>query len=333
VTKGTTVGGYNPAPGASDVSMKIGSVTGSNYTVNVAGEPTATPSASGCSGSKPADQCTSSLLRINAECINGQWDYDDLLCNRAGRIKVCGGKQYCCPKADGSWTTNMISCQSTTVTVAPTSTRTPTSTKVPTATPGGVSDGFPWLKFRMAFLGVTPVGECSQAKIMPLRVSVMAPNGTMKSYDVVASKANNTGSLAFYDVSLKLDGFNYTDDLAVFVKGPRHLQIKYGVDGQNEYYDKAGGEIGGLTLAESTTPMFNFESYPLLAGDVTGPGGVQDGQVDGLDFSKVKTEVGKMTTVGAGEFLVTDVNGNCTMESQDLALLMLSLAVRQSQMY
>jgi len=83
------------------------------------GGPTSAP---GCSGSKPADQCTSLLLRVNAQCINGQWDFDEQLCNRAGRVETCGGKQYCCPVAAGNWTTDMTKCKVPTVTKVPTST-------------------------------------------------------------------------------------------------------------------------------------------------------------------------------------------------------------------
>ena len=114
---------------------------------------------------------------------------------------------------------------------------------------------------------------------------------------------------------------------------PKHLQGKYGVNNQSVYYNKAGGELGGLTYSESTTPLFNFEKYPLLTGDVTGASATQDGQIDGLDFSKVKTEAGKRTSVNNGGYLLTDLNGNCQMESQDLALLMFSLSVKQGQMY
>ena len=31
-------------------------------------------------------------------------------CTYAGRVEVCGGKSYCCPSANGSWTEDMTSC-------------------------------------------------------------------------------------------------------------------------------------------------------------------------------------------------------------------------------
>lgn len=55
---------------------------------------------------------------------------DDSTCNLAGRIELCGGAQYCCPSAGGSWTTNLSLCPQST----PTSTATPTATPTATAT-------------------------------------------------------------------------------------------------------------------------------------------------------------------------------------------------------
>jgi len=91
--------------------------------------------------------------------------------------------------------------------------------------------------------------------------------------------------------------------------------------------------LGGLTNDFTTTPLFDFTKYPLLAGDVTGPDGTQDGVVDGLDFSFVKTQSIARTEVAAGEYMLADLNGNCKMESQDLAILMLSLKEKQAQLY
>lgn len=34
------------------------------------------------------------------------------VCNSAGRVASCGGKDYCCPAANGSWTLNMTLCTS-----------------------------------------------------------------------------------------------------------------------------------------------------------------------------------------------------------------------------
>lgn len=42
----------------------------------------------------------------------------DSLCNSAGRAEVCGGNNYCCPTAGGTWTTDMTNCSTS---ITPTS--------------------------------------------------------------------------------------------------------------------------------------------------------------------------------------------------------------------
>jgi len=36
----------------------------------------------------------------------------DSLCNSAGRVVSCGSKNYCCPSANGKWTTDLAKCPS-----------------------------------------------------------------------------------------------------------------------------------------------------------------------------------------------------------------------------
>jgi hypothetical protein len=61
--------------------------------------------------------------------------------------------------------------------------------------------------------------------------------------------------------------------------------------------------------------------------------GKQNGQIDGLDFSYVKTQSIARTAADAGGYMLADLNGNCKMESQDLSILMLSLSKKQGQLY
>ena len=170
---------------------------------------------------------------------------------------------------------------------------------------------------------------------MPLTVTVLAADGTTKTYNNVMPTKSGASSagLADYLVSLRLSGFNYNSNIAVFVKGPKSLQMKFGIDGQSKSYDKAGGELSGLTNDDATTKVFNFDAYPALSGDVTGPSGTQDGTIDGLDFVMVKAEAVKRTPALAGGYMLADLNGNCQMESQDVTTLMLSLSEKQGQLY
>ncbi len=207
-----------------------------------------------------------------------------------------------------------------------------------TITQGTPTTSTLYLKFSMSFLGVKGADSaCADGSKMPLSVTVRASDGTTKTYtNVIPTKTTGvTGDgLAIYNVSLPLTGFGYANNIAVFVKGPKHLQVKYGVNGQQNFYNKAGGELSGLTNDVNTTQGFSFEKYPLLAGDVTGSTtGVQDGVVDGLDFAYIKSASNGRATVASGGYMLADINGNCAMESQDLSLMMVSLNNKQGQLY
>lgn len=212
--------------------------------------------------------------------------------------------------------------------IEPTSTKTPVSTKTPTKTPVPASTEYPEISFKMSFQGVNANAKCAN----DLKISVMVLGGgtSKKTYPATATKVESGTDKAVYLAEVKLDGFNYNKDVAVFVKGPKHIQTKYGVDGQKDFYNMAGGQ---LDLTDSGK-IFDFSNYPLLAGDVTGDTvGVPDGVIDGRDFSYIKSEVEKRTEVAEGGSMQADLNGNCKLESQDIAIMMLSLKEKQAQLY
>jgi len=257
----TKVGGYNPAAGATDNSLKVGTVTGAKYSVTIG-----------------------DIVQCNSD-------------------SDCADNEYC-----------------------------DSATKQCKPTTGAADDTY--LKFKMAFYGVRGDAMCADAAKLPLSVTVRSNDGVVKNYTgIVSTKTNTSGDVGIYEVKMRLNGFKVRNNIAVFVKGPKSLQVKYGVNNQSSYYSVAGGELSGLTSEESSTPMFDFTKYPLLSGDVTGPNNSQDGVVDGLDFSYIKTESIKRTEVASGGYMLADINGNCKMESQDVANMMLSLSVKQGQLY
>lgn len=188
------------------------------------------------------------------------------------------------------------------------------------------------LGFKMAFAGVTTTADC--AKNWPVEVVVRQSDGTNifsgRATLVVDGTANN---LRAYKgevlLKLPLNLLPQRDGLALFIKGPRHIQTKYGKDGQNDFYNKSGGEIS-VDARTNNKPVFDFTKYPMLAGDVTSENGGQDGMVNGLDFAYVKSEVIKRSE---GDNILADLNGNCKLESQDLSLLMQSLRNKAEQLY
>ena len=367
IVKGETkVGGYNPIVGATDSSLEIGTVTGAKYNIGggagtITSVPTCTPrpacldalphpctmpepvggwcpvepgTLSKCGGS-----CNSSV-NPPVNCENG------LICQPVNTTDIIVGASGICRNPKCVNDTDCVCGLVATVTTEPVVTNTPipTAPNAPTATMIPTDSGLQ-LRFNMAFgvnTGANTIGigfnsNCAEAKDMPLSVVVRSMDGTTKSFsNVIATKLANAASngLAVYQVNLGLGDFKYANNIAVFVKGPRNLQVKYGVNHQARYYQRAGGELSGLTNDSQTTPVFDFTAYPLLPGDVVGVNSmVQDGTVDGLDFSYVKTESVKRTEKAAGEYMLADLNGNCKMESQDLTLLMLSLSEKEDQLY
>lgn len=215
-------------------------------------------------------------------------------------------------------------------TAVATSTPVPTVPPSPTLPPTGTVQ---ILNFKMSFSGVTSEAMCTN---WPVQVMVLASNGVSKTYnDIVLSKTQESrDGLAVYKANVALNGFNQTNSLAVFIKGPKHLQTKYGKNNQVDFYGVSGGEIGGLTKDVNTSPTFDFSGYPLLAGDMTRYiDGKEAGVIDGRDFSYIKSEVVKRSSVGPGEDLSADLNGNCAYESQDTALFMLALKDKLEQLY
>lgn len=56
------------------------------------------------------------------------------MCNEAGRVEVCGGKNYCCPTPGGTWTLDMTACVVITPSPSPSPTASPTIMPTATAT-------------------------------------------------------------------------------------------------------------------------------------------------------------------------------------------------------
>lgn len=197
----------------------------------------------------------------------------------------------------------------------------------PTPTPitGNGTDGV--LKFRMSFAGVNTGAACSNN--WPVSVTVMSGNESKTYNNVAVTEDGSDGVKKVYKGEVLLSGFSAKSNMAVFLKGNKHIQVKYGKSGQSEFYNMPGGTIS-VDSNPSSTPVIDLTKYPLTVGDVTGGDGKQDGVVDGLDFSYVKTEVNKRTE---GDGLLADMNGNCKLESQDLTLLMLAMKDKQEQLY
>lgn len=307
--KTTKVNGYNPAAGATDSSIQISEVTSANYSIIGPGDPIVEPTIpASCHQQCPGDD---GVLR---SCTPPEADgtAKESLCNSAGRVEVCGNANYCCPSVGGAWTKDMTKC--------------------PTVTEPPVVGGSPMLNYKVSFGGVNPTAaQC--AVNWPLQFIILG-GGESKVYsNVIPPTQTVIGNKLVFSGSLVLTGFTKTNNVAVFIKGPKSLQVKYGVNNQSSPYNKAGGEIV-LTKVFETSPQYDFSNYPLTPGDILGVNSeVQDGWINGVDFSYVKSKSLVHETVNTGGYLKGDLDGNCQVNSNDVNLLKISLQEKQGQLY
>ncbi|MBU1117419.1 PKD domain-containing protein, partial [Patescibacteria group bacterium] len=190
----------------------------------------------------------------------------------------------------------------------------------------------PILNFKVSF-GNVRAADMKCGLNWPLQVIVLS-GGDSKAYtEITASKVGENNSLAVFEGSLPLVGFSHLDNVAVFIKGPKHLQMKYAVQNQNKAYDQAGGQLV-LTKDQSTSTVYDFSGYPMIPGDVVGANTeVQDGWINGVDFASVKAKALTHESVADGEYLKADLDANCQVNSNDVNVLKISLQTKQGQLY
>ncbi|MBU4431179.1 cohesin domain-containing protein, partial [Patescibacteria group bacterium] len=189
------------------------------------------------------------------------------------------------------------------------------------------------LSFKIAFKGVRLSSECAVG--WPVKVMVMSGENTKTYENVIPNRTGevNSNGEAVYRAEIELVGFGYRKDVAVFVKGLKHLQTKYGEDGQNGFYGKAGGK---LDLSEGKT--FDFSESSLLPGDVASLVGSNirvgaDGWINGVDFKILKEAASAYREVEAGGNLIEDLDGSCQVNGLDTVWLVRSLDEKQGQLY
>jgi hypothetical protein len=89
--------------------------TGTNPTgTNPTGGPiiptTKPPVGDKCPGAQACPNPSNKNLLQNCTPPDSDGTPKDTLCNEAGMIRPCGGKNYCCPSAGGAWTSDMTKC-------------------------------------------------------------------------------------------------------------------------------------------------------------------------------------------------------------------------------
>jgi hypothetical protein len=190
------------------------------------------------------------------------------------------------------------------------------------------------LKYKVAFGDVPANAKC--AVNWPMQVIVLGNGVTGVYNNMVPERDTSITDRAVYKGTVRLVGFDYgaRNNMAAFFKGSKHLQMKYGVNGQEGPYNKAGGELVLKGENEADQVEYDFSKYPMLAGDVTNQAGNgQDGIINGLDFKYIKTKSLTHETVAEGSYLLADLDGNCQLNSNDVNILKKSLSEKQGQLY
>lgn len=200
---------------------------------------------------------------------------------------------------------------------------------------GGMGTG-PQLAFFVTLSNLTKENydRCENARGSNIKVDlqVQSGSGVMTTFNQVTLTRDSEWTIPGTSVNLvkykgvvTLVGVVPGNNFSLFVKGPKHIQTKYGVNNQTTYYNEPKGN---LTLASGANE-FSFMAYPLLAGDITGANGTPDNKVDGLDYAMVKSEFAK----DSNRDLKADLDYSCDISGNDINLVKVALNERQSQRY
>jgi len=184
------------------------------------------------------------------------------------------------------------------------------------------------LKYRMAFAGLKPTAKCGVNWTTGLIVKSGTEQGTYTGIVPVKTTDVNSRGETVFETSQVLTGFTKKTAVAAFVKGMKHLQMKYGQNSQTGTYGKAGGELTLKTVDETGHTVYDFTGYPLLAGDVD-----QNGVINSVDFAMVKAKASTYKQVDEGGYLLEDLDGSCQVNTADITLLVKSLDEKQAELY
>jgi hypothetical protein len=202
---------------------------------------------------------------------------------------------------------------------------TSTSTPVPTSTDG------PRLRFRVVMGGVRDFTDTNSscAKDIKMDLIAVAPSGLSKVYNQIPmtkigmvnyGTSSDPINYAVWQGEVTLAGFAPAEAVSLLVKGPRHVWMKYGEDGQSKYFNQMLGKLS--IKAAPTVNDFDFSRYPLLPGDIN-----TDEIVNGTDYVDV------VSKFGTNGLTVDDLDYNCVVNANDLQLVKITLNERQSQKY
>jgi hypothetical protein len=184
------------------------------------------------------------------------------------------------------------------------------------------------LKFRMVFPGVWPNNKYIEG-YEKVKLMVESGIGTTWLGDVTMTKvaASETTSIKegnepyqVYEAKVPLTNFPYNENLAVTIKGIKHLGMRFGGDDQMGCYRAMLGTLDGLTKDEST-PVFNFVKTPLQGGDVDG-----NDLVNAVDYTNVKNALDSIVCKEENKCPKEDINGDGVINAADTTYINLTVS-------
>jgi len=320
----TKLGGYNPVAGATDTAIKIGTVTDASYTVSGVGSTVCNLRID------PPITCPTGYTCIEKNYTGptppGHRDGDGVCVlspsPTPGGCNLTVNPPRICPDGYDCITTGNSDGADGVCVLRPS----PTPT-IP------VTTDTPILNFKVTFGDVKKNMDTKCATDWPLQVIVLSSGATKVYTGIKVQEIDSSGNLVEYKGTMPLVGFNHLTNVAVFIKGPKHLQMKYATQNQSVTYNKAGGELT-LTTSAATSPLYNFTGYSMLAGDIVGDSveAAPNGVINGVDFAYLKSQP-TLDPLTAGSYLQGDLDGNCQINSNDTVILKKSLETKQGELY
>lgn len=314
------VSGYNPNQSSTDMAIEIQEFAELPYTIGNIASPTPTlaclPDGHICGiSSQPGTACERCCNHVSYTETPGT-----IKCGTVGTITPTPSVYLTQTPTPGTPT-------ATPTQIAPTLTPT---LGVPTATPTMGQTTGKAVKFNMTYSGLVDPVTTMCSDNWSIKLLVMGGGQTAVYSNLVPVRQAGTN---IYSVGTTLDGWTVSEGVAMFIKGPGHLQVKYGVSGQGSQYGAPGGSLSLVSLLDASTPVFDFTRYPVLGGDVVSDDGTAtpDGRIDAVDFGALKAL--SQTTREITGHTNMDLDGNCQIGPNDLEVLKQSLKVKQSELY
>lgn len=185
----------------------------------------------------------------------------------------------------------------------------------------------PMVSFKFSFRGITPqVSECF-GNLNDLKVEVMNissreyESGMAVGFEALVGQTTPVGDQIFGVTDLALDAdkfsransFNY-----IKIKGPFHVQARMCQNNQSKKLD----DTTTCAIKLDGNTVYDFSRYALLSGDIN-----QDGMVNGIDYSELKSSFGEEISCGDEG----DLNMDGAVNSVDATLLKDALSTRDDE--